>query len=149
MAIFVINEWIWHDSSGENGEDAQQQAFKVIYGLAKSDHQIVVIEGSRFEQKVWPLCKSPSAIVRGLASTYVTTIKLNPDRYILLKPDAVAQLPPDLASSIEPRDHYLARAQLSVEGSVLVTTDKDLLEALRAAGLACMLREAFLDAYFR
>ena len=148
MAVFVINEWLWSDSSGSNRPDVQRQALDLVTKLAESDHQIVVIVGSPFDQKAWACCKSTNTVVSDLARTYVTMIRQNLDRCLLLTPEAVAELPQDLASSIKLDDHYLVQAQLSVSGAVLVTTDAPLREVVSNAGLLCLAREAFLTTSF-
>ena len=139
MALFVINEWLWHDSSGENGKDKQRQAFELIRGLGKSEHQIIVTEGSPFDQKYWALWKSSDTIVNGLMKVFHFNIRLNPDRCLLLKPATAHVLPDELTSSIKPDDHYLVRAQLSVPESVVVTTDTPLRRVVLNAGLLAFL----------
>ncbi len=149
MALFVINEWLWDDSSGKNGLQAQQEALNVITMLAVSDHQIVVVEGSQFDQKAWKLCKSTNPmIVQRIAGAYVANVRQNSDRCLILKPEAVVALPDELASATNPDDHYLLQAQLSVTGAVLVTTDNPLREAVGKTGLSCLSREEFLSTYF-
>ncbi len=78
MALYIINEWLWADSSGSNGADAQRNALEVISRLAASDHQIVIIEGSPFDQKAWALCKSSNDMALRIARIYVTTPKTEP-----------------------------------------------------------------------
>jgi hypothetical protein len=147
VAIFVINEWLWHDSSGENGVEAQRQALGVIQGLANSDHRIVVIEGSPFDRKGWALCGSSDTVVIGIAKIYRNTIRLNSDRCVLLKAAEAAELPEDLAGAVKPDDHYLVRAQRSWPEAVLVTTDQPLREAVLRYGMKCLSREEFLAGY--
>jgi len=149
VAVFVINEWLWDDSSGQNGLLAQKEAFNLITKLATSDHQIVVIEDSSFDQKAWKLCKSTNRmIVQRIAAAYVANVRLNSDRCLILKPESIVGLPDELASATKLDDHYLLRALLSVSGGVLVTTDRPLREAARKAGLSCLSREEFLATYF-
>jgi len=148
VALFVINEWLWADSSGVNGVGAQRQAFQLIVRLSESDHQIIIIDGSRFDQKTWVLCKSTNTIVTRLVTAFLTNVRLSSDRCLLLKPEAIVELPEELASSIKDDDHYLVRAQLSVAGAVLVTTDTPLRDAVIGAGLPCLLRQEFLSQYF-
>lgn len=148
MAIFVINEWLWADLLGENGLPAQQESFRIIEKLSVSDDQIVIIEGSAFDQKGWNLCKSPNMIVQRIAAVYVANVRLNPDRCQILKPDEVDALPNELASAIKPDDRYLVQAQRSVSGAILVTTDNPLREAVGRAGLMCLSRQEFLSTYF-
>lgn len=149
MAVFVINEWLWDDSSGSNGPDNQREAFNCITKLSTSDHRIVIIEGSTFDQKTWRLCRSTNRlVVRRIVGLYVATVRQNSDRCLILKPKATVALPDELASATNHDDHYLLRAQLSVPGAVLVTTDGPLREAVCEAGLSCLSREEFLNTYF-
>ncbi len=148
MAIFVINEWLWHDLSGSNGLLNQRQAFSVIEKLPASDHRIVLVEGSPFDQKAWNLCKSTNPIVQRIAGVYVVNVRQNSDRCLILKLEEVDALPDELASAIKPGDQYLVQAQRSVSGAILVTTDNRLREALDKAGLNCLSREEFLRIYF-
>ena len=140
----MINEWLWADSAGDNGLEAQAQVVKVMEGLVASDHRLVIIEGSPFEQKAWALCKSKDRVVVGLAKTWALSIRQNLDRCILIRPNAATPLPDELAQSINPDDHYLVQAQLSVAGVVLVTTDLPLRQRVLEVGLACRSRDEFL-----
>lgn len=148
MAIFVINEWLWADLSGSNGLLAQREAFNVIDKLPASDHRIVVVKGSEFDRKAWALCKSANPVVQRMAGAYVVNVRLNSDRCQILNPEALDALPNELASAIKPDDHYLVQAQRGVDGALLVTTDRDLCEAVRNVGLRFLSREEFLKIYF-
>lgn len=148
MAAFVINEWLWADSFGDNGTERQKEAFNVIVKLSTSGHQVVVIVGSRFDEKAWRLCKSPNTTVAEIAKAYFGILRINSDRCLLLKSENVAALPDDLSQSIKDDDHYLVRAQLSVNGAILVTTDEPLRNVVKRAGLSCLSREEFLATYF-
>jgi|SRR5579864_3892077 len=151
MAVFVINEWLWSDVPGHNGPHNQREGFKVIVKLSTSQHKIVVVEGSAFDQKAWKLCKStatnPMLVQRIVGALYVPTLRQNSDRCLLLKQEALPAIPPELASVTNPDDHYLVQAQLAVPGATLVTTDGDLCQAVNRAGLACITREEFLSNY--
>lgn len=144
MAIFVINEWFWADSSGQNGQAAQRQALDVIERLARSQDQIVVIVGSAFDRKAWACCNSPDACARRLAGAFHSVIRVNSERCRLVSVEDAAVLPEEIASSINADDHYLVRAQLTIVGAVLVTTDAPLREIVQGAGLPCLSREDFI-----
>ena len=149
MAIFVINEWLWADLSGSNNRDKQLQAVSLIENLIVSDHRIVIIEASSFDQKAWNLCKNANTIiVQRIVGLYVSAVRQNSDRCQILKPGEAAELPEELASATKSDDHYLIQALLTVEGAVLVTTDNPLCEVLRKVGLNCISREEFLNTYF-
>ncbi len=149
MAVFVINEWLWADLSGSNGRDNQLQAASLIDNLVVSDHRIVIIEGSSFDQKAWNLCRNiNNLIVQRLAGFYVSAVRQNSDRCQILKPEAIADLPNELAYATKQDDHYLIQALLTVTGAILVTTDNPLRETLGRARLNCISREEFLRDYF-
>jgi hypothetical protein len=148
VAVFVINEWLWADLAASNGLQAQREAFRMIERLASSDHKVVIVEGSRFDQKAWGLCKSDNTIAQTIAGIYVSSIRQNSDRCLILRAEDVTTLPDDLASTTKADDHYLLQAQMTATGAILVTTDTPLREAACKAGLNCLSREEFLKAYF-
>jgi len=148
VATFVIHEWLWEDSSGVNGREFQREAFDVISRLAVSEHQIVIVQGSPFDQKAWRLCKRETAVIRAIVTTFVTNLRQNSDRCRILNPGEVTPIPEELAAATNQDDHYLLEAQQAVDGAILVTSDGTLREAVRNAGLPCLSREEFLSAYF-
>lgn len=150
MAVFVINEWLWSDVPGHNGPDNQREGFKVIVKLPVSQHQIVVVEGSAFDQKAWKLCKSTDTnpmVVQRIAGAYAKSLRLDSNRCLILRSETLAPLPPELASATNPDDHYLVQAQLASPGAILVTTDGELCEAVKQVHLSCISREEFLNTY--
>ncbi len=150
MAIFVINEWLWSDLRGENTAEHQRVTFgAIIEKFPASDHRIVIVEHSPFDVKGWNLCRNDNPMtVQGIGGLYKANVRLNSDRSLILHAEELAVLPHDLAAVIKPDDHYLVQAQLTVPGSVLVTTDGDLREAVINAGLSCLTRGEFLSGYF-
>ncbi len=148
MAVFVINEWLWHDVSGDNGEASQRQAVEFIEKFTASEHRIVVIDGSPFDQKMWANYWSDKRTARLITGVFFGSVRSDLDRCLLLKLEAVAPLSDELAASVNPDDHYLIQAQLSAAGAVLVTPDTDLRGLAAQAGLPCLSREEFLNTYF-
>jgi hypothetical protein len=148
VAVFVINEWLWADLSGDNGIGHQRRAVSLIGDLVVCDHRIVIIEGSQFDRKAWNLCKSANALVVRSVVAFVKDIRQNSDRCRILKPEEAADLPDEFAARIKPDDRYLIQAQLAVAGAILVTTDNPLREVLGSIGLSSMSREEFLSTCF-
>lgn len=145
MAVFVINEWLWADAVGDNGAEAQGEAYELITRLADSNHQIVVLEGSRFDQKGWGICRNTqSLVIQRLATQFVKNLRQNLDRCHLLKPDDILPLPTGLSSKVKSDDHYLVQCLIAVPGAILVTTDGDLCEVVVESGQACISRKEFL-----
>lgn len=148
MARFVINEWLWADLSGSNGERTRRQSVAFLEEFVGSAHQLIITLNTAFDRKAWALCASRDALVAKIGKMFVLQVRQDSNRCLILGPDAVVTLPDDLAASVNPDDHYLVRAQLSTLDAVLVTTDGPLHETLRQHGLACMTREEFLRTYF-
>lgn len=148
MATFVINEWLPEDLSGTNGRQGQIDALNVITRLAASDHRIVIIEQSPFEQKFFQLCRNNTdQTIRGIARAYMMDLGYDLDRCVRLKLEETVDIPQALAEATNANDHYLLHAQLTVAGAILVTTDQSLREAVNQAGLPCISREDFFATY--
>jgi hypothetical protein len=147
VATFVINEWLWADSSGVNGRPLQRRAYEAITALSASNHRIVIIEGSPFDRKAWNNCKNTDPIASSIARVFVVSIRQNSDRCEILKSDLAVNIPTELAAATKTDDHYLLHALIAVEGAILVTTDEPLRGAVRQAGLSCLSREDFLTTY--
>ena len=145
MAVFVINEWIWADLSGQNGRELQVESLLIIERLPKMDHQIVIVEGSSFDKKAWGLCSnSNEMVIQAIGGAFVANIRQDSDRCLILKPESLPRVPDDLASATKEDDHYLLQAVLSIPGATLVTTDEPLRLAVGAVGLLCLSRTEFL-----
>jgi hypothetical protein len=145
---FVLNEWIWEDVQGRNSRDAFRQAISLIEQFASSSHRLIFISGSRFDDKAWQVCNARDPLRGRIARIFVLQIRQVSARARLLHPSEAPDLPEDLAAVVDGDDHYLVRAQLAEPGSVLVSTDGDLLEALRNKGIRCMSRDDFFKEYF-
>lgn len=141
MASYVINEWLWSDLRGDNGEVKRAETFGLLIRFGSSSHQIVIAVGSAFETKSWALCKSAPDVGR----MFMLTIRLNSERCHLLYQDSWAPFPEELASKVKPADRYLVQTCLAVPGSTLITTDQPLLEALITYGIPCLHRNEFMQ----
>lgn len=86
-------------------------------------------------------------IVQRIAGKFMGSLRLNSDRCRTLQPEDAVTIPDELASKTSADDHYLVKCLLTVPESILVTTDKDLCEAVATAALTCMSREQFLATY--
>ncbi len=149
MALFVINEWLWEDLRGANDSSRQIQSFSFLQHLINSSHQIILIQGSKFDQKAWALCKNPDQSVRLIGGYFAKTIRTNSDHCRILSPDEVVELPQNIASKVNPDDHYLVCTQITVAGTILVTTDSKLQKILLGFNLKSITREEFLKEYFQ
>ena len=49
--ILIIDEWLWHDLAGENGEEKQKEAFRFLECIFKICDKIAIMENSPFIKK--------------------------------------------------------------------------------------------------
>ena len=149
MEVFIINEWLWSDINGDNEDKGPRQVEASIFlgAFSKSDHQFIMVLGSKFEQKAMAACRSRNPGVQRLAVLFFS-FRYDLSHCRLLRMNELAKLPHDLAASVKDDDHYLVRALLTVKDSILVTTDGPLLKALEGLASHCISREEFLRDYF-
>jgi len=149
MGVFVINEWLWADIQGENENQGRRQYEAAVFveAILQSEHQLIIVEHSKFDDKAWATCKSPTFATKMLVVNFLK-LRYDLDRCRLLHINQLAELPDDLRASVKEHDHYLVRALLTAPESILVTTDGDLCKALKELPERCISREEFLRDYF-
>ncbi len=145
--MFVINEWLWADIEDTGARHTEAAMF--VGAFFQSTHQLVMVLESKFDRKALASCKSENPNARLLAVRFLNR-RFDLERCMLLRTGELAELTPQLAARVNKDDHYLVRALLTVEGSVLVTHDSKLRQALADAGLSdrCLTREEFLEQNF-
>ncbi len=141
MASYVFNEWFWADLRGDNREVKKAETFGLLIRFGSSSHRMVIAVGSAFDNKAWSLCKAAPDIGR----IFMKTIRLNSERCHLLHGDSWAPFPEELSSKVKPADRYLVQTCLAVPESILITTDRPLLEAVTTHGIPCLHRNEFLQ----
>ncbi|MGB9638436.1 MAG: hypothetical protein ACPL1F_03960 [bacterium] len=53
--IFILDEWIIEDLRGINKEEKQKQSFLFLEKIYQKCDKIVVVENSKFFDKIWKL----------------------------------------------------------------------------------------------
>ena len=56
--IVVLNEWIFHDLLGENGEVAQRESVEFLKVFHSSRHKLVLPKESRWTEKAYRLIET-------------------------------------------------------------------------------------------
>lgn len=84
---FIVDEWLWSDLNGENGENKQKETLDFLDTLYKKCDRIAVARGSKFQQKEWDFSKNAvvDVIRHGVARLYFAKIKVNPQKYEEIK----------------------------------------------------------------
>lgn len=141
--IFIINEWLWSDLIGENGEEKQLEAISFLKTLYEKCDKIAVGRSSKFQEKEWDFSKKASQdiVLKKIANIYFGWIRYNSQKYEEV--DIKEEI--DL-KEIHPKDVYLVKT-CSKAGGCIITTDTKLKDALEKMNIPCKLRDEFLKEY--
>ena len=145
--ILVLNEWIFHDLLGENGETAQREAVEFLKEFHSSCHKLVLPKEPRWTEKAHRLMRQTDARLRGISKQFHSLIR-NSDRVIDVRNMAPENVLEELHLCLPAEDKYLVTAYLSANADALITTDQNLHEALAdSTEISCRLRNEFLTEY--
>ena len=149
--IIVLNEWVFHDLWGENGEEKQKQSEQFLKTFqGSSDRLVVPAPGQhRWLNKVYELMERSHSDSRlRLIGRLFRSLIGNSERAVRIQPEDAIEVRPELLPQLPEEDVYLVSAYVSANADVLVTTDHELYESLVDSGLvACQLRDKFLAGY--
>ena len=143
--ILVLNEWIFHDLLGENGEDRRRETVRFLIAFRSSEDMIVIPSETRWKDKAFSLMRQGDprliAISKLLHSLLRNTNKAMPQ-------SAAPEIPTDLLSRLPEEDVYLVSAYMAANANNLVTTDQGLFDSLADSELiSCQMRDEFLSGY--
>lgn len=143
--IFIVNEWLWSDLNGENGEEKQRQSAYFLETLYKKCDKIAVAKGSKFQQKEWNFSENAAVDVirRKIARLYFANIRYNSQKYEEVDIEEEEEV--DL-EDINTDDLYLVKTHYKAKG-LIITTDNKLMNILQSKCIPCKLRDAFLQEY--
>jgi hypothetical protein len=147
MAELVIDEWLWSDLVRHNGLEPQREAFNFLRAVFNKCDRIVIVKGSRFDEKAGLLWQHDDVPQRTIARYYQNTFVYNSNKSMLLEESELAELTPEIASDVKPADQYLIRAQQTAQAELVVTTDNPLMRALEKHGIPHQARETFVPGY--
>jgi len=147
--VLCLDEWLFHDLFGENGKERQEEAVLLLKRIVERCDRLVVPQQSPWAQKAYHLFKAAGSspvlheAARLLSRGFLYNLSKGLSKGLLTSPSG-----PDPDPRIPEADRYLVRAALAAGATLLVTTDGELLEALRETGLLpTQERDAFLETY--
>jgi hypothetical protein len=149
--VFIINEWLWADLTGENENQGprQVQAVRFIGALlSQVSHQVIFIEGSTFQDKATAACGSTHLGIKQTALDFMIAAGYDATRFRRVQEHKLKKLPQRYSQTVEAGDRYLVRALVTYDDAILVTTDPDLRDALNDMPGRCILRAEFYETYF-
>ena len=125
----VINEWLFHDATGENGQSAQRETERFLRQFAQSEDKFAVLWGSPWIEKSHDLMTHRDIKVESL-STLIQSLIWALDKCVVLQPEDVqAAASQDAIAAAPEEDVYLIQTYYAAGADLLVTTDEGLLTA--------------------
>jgi hypothetical protein len=149
MRRFVFDEWLWADLSGENGGQAQTEAFQLLQAVFKKCDQLVAVQGSPFLQKFYDLAEKASTgdPRRNIVKAFKDQFLENSEKLCLLQEGDLPEIPEKIEQKVKEDDKYLVRACLAGQVELLVTTDSSLIDVLNECHIRCQDRKTFMSNY--
>jgi predicted nucleic acid-binding protein len=145
----VLDEWVWADLGGENGEEAQRETFRLLQRVFEKCDQLVAVDGSPFLHKYLKLARyvSTGDLRRAIVKVFKAQFLENSEKMHILQAGSLSDARPDLEHKVKEDDQYLVRAYLAANADLLVTTDNPLMEVLSECSIRCMSRDTFISSY--
>lgn len=144
----VIDEWLWHDIRGENGEEKQKEAFDFLQCICKVCDKIACMENSPFVKKFWEISKiaGEKKELRDIVIFFIRKFIYNSLKCEIY-PYEVSQ--PDL--NIKPDDAYIYSLYDKIESTQkkIITTDTGLIEEFKKNNIKVYHRDEFIRKYLQ
>jgi hypothetical protein len=147
MALFVMDEWLWADAAGENGEIRQRDTIDLMFAIYEICDRLVIVRGSPFYEKAIHFWRHTNQPCRQFAKFFHELILYNSEKAELLDYGQLRNLPEGLELETQPEDRYLAQAHFVLPQSKVITTDTALKSALQRHSVACEHRDDFISQY--
>ena len=145
--MLVLNEWIFHDLSFDNGTAKFRETADFFEAFQNSDDKLALPAEPRWKHKAFRLMTMSDPRQRSI-SKVLHRILRDSDQTVLVKDDAPLKDPGSYHSVIPEKDVYLIIAYGAVGADLLVTTDIPLFEALVGLdGVNGAMRDDFLHEY--
>ena len=148
--MLVINEWLFQDIKGENGQSKRRETGTFLAQFAQGQGKFAALQGSDspWMKKSNELMTHGDSRIRPL-SKLLRSLTWNPDKCRLIQSEDANDAAPDDAIAAAPdEDVYLIQTYFAADADLLITTD----EGLHNAFVSCqdvevIYRDAFLNDY--
>jgi len=149
---FVINEWLLHDLKGDNGQEAQKEAYSFLTKLVDKCDRIAILRQSPWMDKAYELMKVNTLPVRTLSKFLHLQILRNSAKCLVVtRKETRNFLEEVIIKKIPEDDLYLIDTFCLAKADIIITSDTRLQESLKdtkiARSLKVTLRNDFLNEY--
>ena len=146
--LLVINEWIFQDIKGENGQLARDETARFLTQFKQGQDKFAVLKVSPWAKKADELMGHGDFRIRTLSKLMRSMIFDLSKCRILQPEDVEAAAPQDAITAAPEEDVYLIQTYYAADADLLISTDRDLLEAFESCqDIHVMHRDAFLNDY--
>jgi hypothetical protein len=145
----VVDEWLWADASGDNGQERQKDSLRFLEAVFQRCDKIVIPKGTPFVHKFHELCKRAGSNhpARPIVRYFAVKFFWNSEKGELLELPTNRPEQANPKDHVKPDDHYLVLTLEHSQANLLVTTDEPLIATLRKRGLRVVPRDEFLPNY--
>ena len=112
--LIVLNEWVFHDLWGENGETTQRETAQFLIEFVQSDDGLVVPNEIRWTSKANRLMEFTDARRRVISKVF-RSLYDDSDRALRVRSEGTDAIPNELLTRPPEEDVYLVSAYLSAE----------------------------------
>ena len=146
--MLVINEWLFQDIKGENGQPKRQETGGFLTQFAQGQDRFAALNGSPWMEKVYELMRHNDPAIK-LLSKRVRRLIGNSSKCLMLQPsDVVDAAPQDAIDAAPDEDIYLIQTYYAANADLLITTDEGLHNAfVSRQDVDVIFRNDFLNEY--
>ena len=145
--ILLLNEWVFHDLTLENGDDNFRETARFLIYLQSSPISLVVPVERRWLDKAGRLFNGADPQIRTGARLFRNILR-DSNRTIWTNYQQMEAVPADIYSGIPEEDIYLIKAYVTSGAELLVTSDIGLYQACESSNIInCQLRDDFLRGF--
>ena len=146
--LLVINEWIFQDIKGENGQLARDETARFLTQFKQGQDKFAVLKVSPWAKKADELMRHGDFRIRTLSKLMRSMIFDLSKCRILQPEDVETAAPQDAIAAAPEEDVYLIQTYYAAGADLLISTDTDLLGAFESCqNVHVMHRDAFLNDY--
>lgn len=144
----ILNEWVIHDLSGENGQERQTETYQFLERVERKCDHLVLLRGSSWMTKAFQLMKESDERLVYYSKFLQGSFLSNLSKCKIFDTNEIAAIPRNVQAVVPSDDSYLIALYLTEPKSIIVTTDVKLVEALsKLSNITVRLRDEFLTDY--
>jgi len=147
---FVINEWLFSDLRGENGNEKSVESFEFLKKLIHNRDRIAVLYGSPWLKKAYDLMAVKDRGIKTISRFLHKRVLLDSHICLYIHPNDSNEIDEEIRKQIPDDDLYLIKTYLYSKADAFITTDQRLINAIsciKTLNIILVHRDDFLKDY--